>query len=242
MGDPVGRLAGRGDVGADAVIADEAALLVEGGARRQLDDSDVVADREGDDQLGERLAAGDRRLRRGEARAGADWSVRGTCLSRSRIDMPLELVHRAADRAGEAGRDVLEAELGVGLPQPVGVRAFIFAQQQADRLLALLEREVEAFALHEGAAVDQHHHQHRRGVDRPDRGDHQRIRGHQHARRGDAHDHHIGGGGGRDRREDEGGAGHHRRGDHAQGELLAVVGVLEEVARREAQTRPKKIE
>jgi hypothetical protein len=188
---------------------------------------------DGKDDLAEPSLAPDRGHSRGARAPGA------LVAARQRLDeiedgQALNLLHRSADRAGEAGRDVLEAELGVGLPQPVGVRAFIFAQQQADRLLALLERDVEIFAGHEGAAVDQHHSEQGRSIDRGDHHDQARIRGRQHPRRRHAHDDDIGGGRGRDRREDEGGARHHRRGDHAQSELLAVIGMLEEPARREA--------
>ena len=38
----------------------------------------------------------------------------------------------SSERIGEARRHMDEAAAVVGLPQPVGVRAFLFAQQQAD--------------------------------------------------------------------------------------------------------------
>ena len=233
MGDPVGRLAGAGDVRADPVIAAEPALLVVDRPGRELDALDRAVDREAHHQLREGLAPRHDRFGAGERPA------RGLVGARQLLEQlgeahALELFHRTADRPREAGRDVLEAQLGVGLPQPVGVRAFIFAQQQADRLLALLERQVEPFALHEGTAVDQHHDQEGAGIDRPDRGDHPGIAGHQHARAADAHDDDVARGRCRDRREHEGGARHHRRGDHAHGELLAMGGVLEEIAGGEA--------
>ena len=137
MGDAVGGLAGAGHVRADAVIADEAALLVEGRARRKLDRPDLVADREADDQLGERLLARDRRLRRRRARGARSGRRAAAALMRSRIDRPSSSsIERPIARAKRA-ETFWKHELGVGLPQPVGVRAFIFAQQQADRLLAL---------------------------------------------------------------------------------------------------------
>jgi hypothetical protein len=145
----------------------------------------------------------------------------------------LELVDAAPDGAGEAGRDVLEAHPRIGLPQPVGVAALEFPEQQADRFLTLLERDVEALALHEGLARDPDHRQHRGGVDRADGGDQQRIRAHQHARDAHAHDQHVRDGRDRDRREEEGGAGHHRGGDDADPELLARTGVVEEIAGRD---------
>ena len=146
----------------------------------------------------------------------------------------LEFLDSAPDRPREARRDVLEGELRVGLPQPVGIAALIFAKQQAHRRLPFLERDVETLLLHEGAAVHHHHRQHHPGVDRPDRGDQQGIRGHQHAGHGDAHDQHIGRGRDRDRREDEGGARHHRRGDDADAELLTLARIFEEMTGRES--------
>ena len=108
VGDAVGRLAGAGHVRADAVIAGEAALLVERGLRGKLDALDLVVDREADDQFAERLLARHRRLGSGE-RAPCRLVGARQCPQQVRQRQALELVHVAADRPREAGGDVLEA-------------------------------------------------------------------------------------------------------------------------------------
>ena len=126
MGDPVGRLAGRGDVRADAVIAGEAALLAEGRARRQLDGLGLAAATgSGEDELAEAPRAAPIVASAAAWARRALWSLRGRRLHEARraTGLPAPRSSRPIARAKRA-ETFWKQKLGVGLPQPVGVASF----------------------------------------------------------------------------------------------------------------------
>ncbi len=129
-----------GNVGADAAKADKGAAFVMAGTGRQLPPACLAAHLDFEQQVRKRLAPLElvgQRVEGGGELPGLP-AVAGENLEER---PPLDRQRLLAQCISEARRHMGQAFGGIDLPQPVGIAFLMLAQQQADHLFLLDQRE-----------------------------------------------------------------------------------------------------
>ena len=165
-GDAGLRRPARGHVGADAAIAEEGALPVEGGFPVERPPARPLRRAKADREVAERQPGLDRRNDRLDVPAGRPL---GRELAQDRQDvevLDLQVLAVPAEQAGKAAAGMVQAPGPVRLPEPVARALLEILQQQADGLALLLHHRPVPQALARQPAHAARAEEHERRVDR----------------------------------------------------------------------------